>query len=235
MLFFNEVLIYVTARNVGISDEILINPNYKDMINVEFETTPKGNNYRANLTDGLSVTLTNQTAGEYVSPSYVFDTKKVTYSDIKCHVTGIPYTLNSTSNDSVDPWYTTGNLDVLYWDNGLVLGGVSGGMTAEKKFHLPQNNIDVYVTAKGSVTGRLKGVTGWLASDTTGSIRVGGKSFMSLTVSPKGVYSNPDIKQFDQSNPSMSLTSSNPVIQCSITDATTPAKIQVTSLNVIYR
>lgn len=229
--------IYVTARNVGISDEILNNPNYKDMINVEFETTPKGNNYRANLTNGLSVTLTNQTIGEYVSPSYVFDTKKVTYSDIKCHVTGIPYALNPTSNDSVDPWYTTGNADVLYWDNGLVLGGVSGGMTAEKKFHLPQNQnyINVYVTAKGSVTGRLKGLTGWLASDTTGSIRVGGTSFMSLTVSPKGTYSNPDVKQFDKSNQPMSLTSSNPVIQCSITDATTPAKIQVTSLNVIYR
>lgn len=229
---FDGTKIEVTASEVKISDKILNNTNYKDLFKVQFGTAPSGYG-SGNLENGVSATFTNQQYGKYASPSYIFDGKVVSFPDAVCHVTGIPYTLKEpNSNDSVAPWSTVGTGDRLKWSNGLVLGEFAGSMSADKIFDLP-SNITVDVTAKGSVTGRLKGLTGWLAQDTTGSISVSGVNLFSLTVKPKGIYSNPDTQNFNHTK-TMSLTSGTPKITCSLSDGTSPANIKLTELRVIY-
>ena len=219
--------IYVNASNVSISDKILKNSNYKDMIQVQFVAPAQGY-VVANLTNGLTATLTNQQYGEYKSPSYIFDVKAVTFSELSCHVTGIPYALNPGANDTVAPWYTMGTADLLKWDNGLKIGELGGAMSVEKKFWVP-NDFNVYISTKGVVTGRINP-----ASDVTGCIQVSGSEVVGVTVSPKWGF-KPNQVSFEKSNQEETLIKSTPTITCSLTDATYPASLHVNLLIVNYR
>ena len=220
--------IYVTASNVGISENILKNSNYTGLIKVEFATRPASNYGSVNLDNGIAATLTNQQYGEYKSPSYVFDGKAVTFSELSCHVTGIPYALNSGANDTVAPWYTTGTADQLKWGNGLKIGELAGAMSVEKKFWVP-TDFNVYISTNGVVTGRLKP----FASDVTGRIQVSDSDVVSKTVSPQ--WGSAKQVSFAESNIEKTLKKSTPTITCSLTDGTIPASLHVNSLTVNYR
>lgn len=216
----------------GISESITNNSNYAAYIKAKFNN---GNEITASYHKDVERNKFSMPAyRQYTSAVIIFDSVVSSAISINCHVTGIPYTLKEpNSNDSVAPWSTVGTGDRIKWSNALVLGELAGSMAAEKIFDLP-SNITVDVTAKGSVTGRLKGLTGWLAQDTTGSISVSGENLFSLTVKPKGTYSNPDTQNFNLTK-TMTLKSETPKITCSLSDGTSPANITLTELRVIYK
>lgn len=228
--------IYVTARNVCISDEILNNPNYKDMIQVQFVAPASGYGV-SNLTNGITATLTNQQYGEYKSPSYIFDGKAVTFSTLSCHVTGLPYVLNPAGNDSVNPWGVASTNDILYvsWTgSALKVGGNSIGenVGAIKSFYVPGSEtqikqINVTASASGSVTG------GRLNAN-TGSVKLGGSPLVSSTAAKGGLLSGTKTVSFSETK-SMSISTSNSQLSCSVTYGLSEAHMLVESLTILYR
>ena len=228
--------IYVTARNVCISDEILNNPNYKDMIQVQFVAPASGYGV-SNLTNGITATLTNQQYGEYKSPSYIFDGKAVTFSTLSCHVTGLPYVLNPAGNDSVNPWGVASTNDILYvsWTgSALKVGGNSIGenVGAIKSFYVPGSEtqikqINVTASASGSVTGGRFNAN-------TGSVKLGGSPLVSSTAAKGGLVSGTKTVSFSETK-SMSISTSNSQLSCSVTYGLSEAHMLVESLTILYR
>lgn len=228
--------IYVTARNVGISDEILNNPNYKDMIQVQFVAPASGYGV-SNLTNGITATLTNQQYGEYKSPSYIFDGKAVTFSTLSCYVTGLPYVLNPAGNDSVNPWGVASTNDILYvsWTgSALKVGGNSIGenVGAIKSFYVPGSEtqikqINVTASASGSVTGGRFNAN-------TGSVKLGGSPLVSSTAAKGGLLSGTKTVSFSETK-SMSISTSNSQLSCSVTYGLSEAHMLVESLTILYR
>ena len=228
--------IYVTARNVCISDEILNNPNYKDMIQVQFVAPASGYGV-SNLTNGITATLTNQQYGEYKYPSYIFDGKAVTFSTLSCHVTGLPYVLNPAGNDSVNPWGVASTNDILYvsWTgSALKVGGNSIGenVGAIKSFYVPGSEtqikqINVTASASGSVTGGRFNAN-------TGSVKLGGSPLVSSTAAKGGLLSGTKTVSFSETK-SMSISTSNSQLSCSVTYGLSEAHMLVESLTILYR
>ena len=151
--------IWVTADDVAISDKILKNANYKDMLQVQFATSPNGNNYSANLADGLNVTLSNQKVGKYTSPSYVFDGKKVTFSAKTCYVTGLPHKAAPPKKSGSAPWTdnsSLGSLEVgMDWDdNGRIKIPTSKlyePTITSPGFYSPVQSLKVYLYVKADL------------------------------------------------------------------------------------
>ena len=223
--------IYVTARNVGISENILKNTNYKDLLQVQFVAPASGYGV-ANLTNGLTATLTNQQYGEYKSPSYVFDGKKLT-SDKTCYVTGLPYVLNPAKNDSVNPWEVASTNDSWYvsWTgSALKVGGNSVGQNvgAIKSFYVPEETqIKVTASASGSVTGGRTNAN-------TGSVKLGGSELVSSTAAKGGLLSGTKTVTFSETK-AMSISTSNSQLSCSVTYGLSEAHMLVNSLMILYR
>ena len=224
--------IYVNASNVSISDKILKNSNYKDMIQVQFVAPASGYGV-SNLTNGITATLTNQQYGEYKSPSYIFDGKAVTFSTLSCHVTGLPYVLNPAENDSVNPWGVVSTNDILYvsWTgSALKVGGNSVGQSvgAIKSFYVPEETpINVTASASGSVTGGR-------ANANTGSVKLGGSQLVSSTAAKGGLFSGTKTVDFAETKP-MSISTSNSQLSCSVTYGLSEAHMLVKSLTILYR
>lgn len=228
--------IYVNASNVSISDKILKNSNYKDMIQVQFVAPASGYGV-SNLTNGITATLTNQQYGEYKSPSYVFDEKAVTFSTLSCHVTGLPYVLDPAKNDSVNPWGVASTNDILYvsWTgSALKVGGGSVGANvgAIKSFYVPGSEtqikqINVTASASGSVTGGRTNAN-------TGSVKLGGSPLVSSTAAKGGLLSGTKTVTFSETKP-MSISTSNSQLSCSVTYGLSKAHMLVNSLMILYR
>lgn len=224
--------IYVNASNVSISDKILKNSNYKDMIQVQFVAPASGYGV-SNLTNGITATLTNQQYGEYKSPSYVFDEKAVTFSTLSCHVTGLPYVLDPAKNDSVNPWGVASTNDILYvsWTgSALKVGGNSVGenVGAIKSFYVPEKaQINVTASASGSVTGGRFNAN-------TGSVKLGGSQLVSSTAAKGGLISGTKTVDFSETK-SMSVSTSNSELSCSVTYGLSKAHMLVKSLTILYR
>ena len=162
--------IWVTADDVAISDKILKNANYKDMLQVQFATSPNGNNYSANLADGLDVTLSNQKVGEYTSPSYVFNGKKVTFSAKTCYVTGLPHKAAPPKNSGNQAW--SDNMSVGGFSLGVSWGESSISITPDvqsvglapsifsPEFYSPGNlPVNIYVLSDLETKYKKKGYT----------------------------------------------------------------------------
>ena len=224
--------IYVNASNVSISDKILKNSNYKDMIQVQFVAPASGYGV-SNLTNGITATLTNQQYGKYKSPSYIFDGKAVTFSTLSCHVTGLPYVLDPAKNDSVNPWGVASTNDLLYvsWTgSALKVGGNSVGenVGAIKSFYVPEEaQINVTASASGSVTGGRFNAN-------TGSVKLGGSQLVSSTAAKGGFLSGTKTVDFSETK-SMSISTSNSQLSCSVTYGLSEAHMLVKSLMILYR
>ena len=226
--------IYVNASNVSISDKILKNSNYKNMIQVQFVAPASGYGV-SNLTNGITATLTNQQYGEYKSPSYIFDETAVTFSTLSCHVTGLPYVLDPAKNDSVNPWGVASTNDILYvsWTgSALKVGGNSVGenVGAIKSFYVPEKtSINVTASASGSVTGgRLKA--------NTGSVKLGGTELVSSTAEKGSLFGGTKTVTFSKTDSkSMSISTSNSQLSCSVTYGLLDAHMLVESLMILYR
>ena len=213
--------IYVTASNVGISENILKNSNYIGLIKVEFATRPASNYGSVNLDNGIAATLTNQQYGEYKSPSYIFDGKSIPFAGVSCDVTGIPYYLSKTSNDSINKWEGKGTADVFSWTggNGMVLGPLMGAITVAKSFWIP-TSINVSVSTSGNITnGALR--------TRTGKITVGSTSITETKASGWNSAS------FNVSSQSAKLTSTAQTVQINLSDATATS-MTVNSLTIQY-
>ena len=225
--------IWVTADDVAISDKILKNSNYKDMIQVQFVAPAQGYGV-ANLTNGLTATLTNQQYGEYKSPSYIFDEKAVTFSKLSCHVTGLPYVLNPAANDSVNPWTESGN---VAWNQGgsVRLGYnlsnwfASNKASISKTFHVPAN-VKLLMNCSGKAVGT--GSKGWLGDsrvNTTFSVNVSGESFSYQTTNGEKEQT------FAFAGMQCELTNGNPEVTLSNSYSTATACSKVQSLVINYR
>ena len=212
--------IYVNASNVSISDKILKNSNYKDMIQVLFVAPASGYGV-SNLTNGITATLTNQQYGEYKSPSYIFDGKSIPFAGVSCDVTGIPYSLSKTSNDSVNKWEGKGTGDLFSWtgNNGMVLGPILGAITVAKSFWIP-TNINVSVSTSGNIT------NGGISAK-TGKITVGSTSITNTKASGWNTAS------FNEQSKSAELTSTAQTVQINLSNATATS-MTVNSLTIQY-
>ena len=164
--------IWVTADDVAISDKILKNANYKDMLQVQFATSPNGNNYSANLADGLDVTLSNQKVGKYTSPSYVFDGKKLTFSAKTCYVTGLPHKAAPPKNSGNQAWSDNMSAGGFSAGLGVSWGGSSISITPDvqslglapsifsPEFYSPGNlPVNIYVLSDLETKYKKKGYT----------------------------------------------------------------------------
>ena len=212
--------IYVTASNVGISENILKNSNYIGLIKVEFATRPASNYGSVNLDNGIAATLTNQQYGEYKSPSYIFDGKSIPFAGVSCDVTGIPYSLSKKSNDSINKWEGKGNGDVFSWigSNGMVLGPLAGAITVAKSFWIP-TSINVSVSTSGNITnGEVRTKTGKITVGSTPITNTSAKAWKSAS--------------FNVSQ-SAELTSAYQTVQINLSDATLTS-MTVNSLTIDY-
>ena len=146
------------------------------------------------------------------------------------HVTGIPYTMNVTANDSWNAWTVDGN--VKWGDSSSVrlgynvesLGNWANDSTSiEKSFDLPA---DTKVVAKcaGSATGTRVVLS---SSSTTFTFKVSGNTVGS-TDSGKN-----STKEFNY-NSTVTMSASNPKITCVNSKSTNTACSRITSLSIFY-
>ena len=119
----NGSLIYFTAAqsSITISDNILKNANYNDIISVTFAksaTEVATGKFNASLSSNLVVPA----VGAYSTPTYHFDGVDKAFANSTCHVTGIPHTANPPKKEL--GWTTPSNTDVVVWtDDGVQLWG----------------------------------------------------------------------------------------------------------------
>ena len=228
--------IYVNASNVSISDKILKNEKYSDLIQIKFVAPAQGYGV-ANLTNGLTATLTNQQYGEYKSPSYIFDGKAVTFSELSCHVTGLPYVLNPAANDSVNAWKRSGNSYISWNNDGVLRLGynvedwdASNNASISKTFHVPAN-VKLLMNCSGKAVGT--GSKGWLIDsriNTTFSVNVSDVSLYSYKTTNGG-----EEQTFAFADKQCELTKDNPVVTLSNNYSTATACSKVQSLVINYR
>ena len=230
---FDGTKIEVTASDVKISDKILKNTNYKDLFKVQFATSPYGEYYSANLTNGEKVTLTSQQLGPYASPSYVFDTTNgVTLDNTVCHVTGIPYTL---ANDGT--WKDSGTLPgPSQWSgNSVILGNgksadawlswdVGSTTTLVKTLYTP---VDIVVAI--AVTGKVGGSK---YQKTTGRVQVS-----NTTAYEKKDCKSKDLQDMELKNSTPTLLSNNPTVTLSNSDSSRidDRRTEILSLTIKYK
>ena len=134
------------------------------------------------------------------------------------HVTGIPYTLNPSSNDG---WSTSGN---VAWNSngGVRLGNNQFGGEANitKTFHIPAD-ITVKVTSNGTVRAMV-------GQRDTASITVGTTTVCSKE-SPKGGSTD-----FSCSNATATMTSSSNKVKCNSSYNYSNSYAVVKALSIVY-
>lgn len=205
-------LIYVQASNINVSPAILA--KYANLLSLDYTSSGKKGSI---VTGTLTKEVVAPAYGEYSDIKYSFDGVVGATMSSKCHVTGIPYKLSLSTNDSGDmAWRIK---DKVEWNGSEMLLGYysTGTPTATKTFNVPRNT-DVKVNVKGSVhKAWITDNKGYIiVSGTTVSEGKGGKN-----LSPETIDSQ--IKHDD------------PTLICKSEQARTDACVKITKLEVIYR
>ncbi|MBE6251136.1 MAG: hypothetical protein E7111_05720 [Bacteroidales bacterium] len=218
-----ETIYNVTSANVSIADAILNNSNYSSL--------KSGFTYKLDGSATTSATVGGQSWGAHtVTASYTFDgVAKEGSSD--CHITGLPYTLNVSGNDSVSAWATEGNVAWANTDRGsavrvgYALGSNfnTGESYMTKTFNLPQN-VNVSVTATGEARGSRFIVT----ISTTASVKVSGTTLHTATAKGKDTYTS------FSGTKTATMTSASPTVQLHNSNSTNEACTYFKSLYVGY-
>lgn len=211
-----ETIYNVTSANVSIADAILNNSNYSSL--------KSGFTYKLDGSATTSATVGGQPWGAHtVTASYTFDgVAKEGSSD--CHITGLPYSLNPSANDSVSPWSEKGNVS---WntDSSVRLGKNqwSGEAYIQKTFSLP-TDVNVLCSASGSVNG-----TGSLIKvANTATVSISGSTIVSKTVKGKSA------ENFSCSNTQVTMSASNATVKVNSSYNLESAQVLVKSLTIIY-
>ncbi len=138
------------------------------------------------------------------------------------YITGIPYTMNVTSNDGAweeggtVAWNTAGGLQLGYYQWG-------GAAYVSRTFFIPAN-ITVKVTANGTVSG-----TGSLWKEAnTATITVGSSTVVSSKKNGKGDQA------WSCSSASASMSSSNNVVKINSSYNLEQARVVVKALSIEY-
>ena len=143
------------------------------------------------------------------------------------HVTGIPYTLNTSSNDG--SWAEDENVN---WTSGGVILGKDGSYTwfagdasMTKSFYIPAN-VSIVVNSTGTHRG-------------SGGSLSGNQAKFSITVSGISIFSSKSTSSSDSnfscSNVTATLTSGNPNIMLKNEYGTSQANSTVKSLQITYK
>ena len=149
-------------------------------------------------------------------------------------VTGIPYTMDVSANDSWNAWTESGNVK---WNesSSVRLGyNLSDWLAAtstsiEKSFFLPANTA-VVVNSTGTVTG--SGSKGWLDSrkNTTFTLSVSGATAYSVSSTDGGTEQN-----YSSGNKTATMTSASPVVKLHNSYSTASGCTKVKSLTIKYQ
>ena len=145
----DPLTIYNNTTPLNISNTIYESANYSSIIQRNLEC------------GGNSYVNRNATVNSYGSHSvvsvYKFDDCESRSQNMTCHITGLPYTLTPTDNDSVSPWSTNQDNDVSWgvklgsWNlSSLKIGSINlGGETyIQKTFSLPAD-VKVSIACSG--------------------------------------------------------------------------------------
>ena len=218
-----ETIYDVTSANVSIADDILNNGNYSSL--------KSGYTYKLDDTATTSATVGGQSWGQHtVTASYTFDSVAKEGSSV-CHITGLPYTLNVSGNDSVSAWATEGDVAWANTDRGsavrvgYALGSSfnTGESYMTKTFNLPQN-VNVSVTA----TGEARGSRFIATISTTASVKVSGTTLHTATAKGKDTYTS------FSGTKTATMTSASPTVQLHNSNSTNEACTYFKSLYVGY-
>lgn len=147
----------------SIDSKILNNPNYSNILNVEYKTDSGKN---SGVLPYGEVVQFNSLAWQQHNLSAIvsFDGVKKESSQLACHVTGLPYVPSAMIQAD---WGLTKNCE---YNNGVIqLGGGTGNATATSKmvFHIPEN---IGVRLNTNVTLRAYQLVLWY--NTTYTIKV---------------------------------------------------------------
>lgn len=201
---------------ISISDDIINNANYSAICG-EKAFTLDGN---ATTSDSAS----EQAWGSHtVTASFTFD--GVTRTATKdCHITGLPYDLNTAANDTVNPWSEEGYVN---WDTngGVRLGYNQWGDEAyiRQTFRIPSNT---NITVNGN--GIVNGTGSFIKVENTASIIVSGNTIFSKTQKGKSEA------EFTCSNQACTLSADNATIEINSSYNLESAKVVIKNLNVKY-
>jgi hypothetical protein len=207
----------LNSSSVSISSDILDNKNYSS-INGGFS-------YKVGENTVTTSTATTTSYGTHnVTALYTFDNVTKSSSEVSCQITGLPYTLNPASKDTISPWEEEGNVN---WntDGGIRLGKNQWGGEAyiQKTFSAPAN-INVVVNSNGIVNG-----TGsWIKVENTVSVSVSGSAIFSQTQNGNSEAN------YSFSNKSAVLSASNATVKCNSSYNLEKANVVVKSLVIKY-
>ena len=223
-----ETIYDVTSANVSIADAILNNSNYSSI--------KSGYTYKLDGSEQTSVNVINQSWGQHtVTASYTFDGVAKEGTKV-CHITGLPYTLNPSANDSVSPWVTSDNGNVKWDTDGSVRIGYNlSSWTAStktditKSFNLPAD-VNVIINCSGNAAG--SGSKGWITDsriNTTFTLSVSGNSVYSYTTTDGSTE-----QSYSASNKSATMTSASPTIKCHNSYSTATGCTKIKSMTITY-
>ena len=215
----------ITSASVTISDAILKNSNYKG-----------GFSYALDSKATTTAKVTGQSWGKHVvTATYTFDGVEKEGTKV-CHITGLPYTLNPSANDSVSPWVTNDNGNVKWDTDGSVRIGynltswtASTKTDITKSFNLPAD-VNVIINCSGNAAG--SGSDGWLVDsriNTTFTLSVSGNSVYSYTTTDGSTE-----QSYSASNKSATMTSASPTIKCHNSYSTATGCTKIKSMTITY-
>ena len=146
----------------------------------------------------------------------------LTSSSYTTHVTGIPFTMTTSSN--ADGWSESGNVN---WNTsgGVQLGKnqFSGTASITKTFHIPAN-----LTVKVSSNGIVNGTGSLVKVENTATVTVGSTTVVSKTQNGKSEAS------WSCSNASASMSSSSNTVKVNSSYNLESAKVVVKALTIQY-
>lgn len=217
----------ITTASVSIADAILNNSNYSSI--------KGGYTYKLDGEAMTSAEVERQSWGPHtVTAYYKFD--NVTKEGTKvCHITGLPYTLNPSANDSVSPWVTNNKGNVKWDTDGSVRIGynltswtASTNTDITKSFNLPAD-VNVIINCSGNAAG--SGSDGWIDSriNTTFTLSVSGNSVYSYTTTDGSTE-----QSYSASNKSATMTSASPTIKCHNSYSTATGCTKIKSMTITY-
>ena len=221
-----ETIYNVTSATVSIADAIVNNSNYSSLVG--------GYTYKVGGNVTTSETVKVQALGQHtVTAAYSFDGVQREGS-VACLVTGLPYTLNVTNNDTVSPWTEDGNIK---WneDSSVRLGyNISGNWFKSdteitKSFSLPTDTnvlIDCSGTAAG--TGSKWGLID-SRKNTTFTLSISGKETYSYTTT-----NGSEEQSYSVSKKSVTMTRTSPTVKCHNSYSTATGCTKIKSLTIKY-